>query len=80
MESLIWKLSKQINFGLKSTLSKTLILQKNNYGNLDIRLSGSGKSTLAKNIIKKSKKVRFVHVDGDSIRGIYEKKFYKNYT
>tara|TARA_B100000242_G_C42998286_1_gene463697 strand:- start:552 stop:1034 length:483 start_codon:yes stop_codon:yes gene_type:complete len=37
-------------------------------------LSGSGKSTLAKNIIKKSKKVRFVHVDGDSIRGIYEKK------
>ena len=37
-------------------------------------LSGSGKSTLAKNIIKKSKKIRFIHVDGDSIREIYEKK------
>ena len=35
-KSLIWKLSKQINFGLKSTLSKTLILIIiNNYGNLD---------------------------------------------
>lgn len=37
-------------------------------------LSGSGKSTLAKNIIKKSKKIKFVHIDGDSIRAIYEKK------
>ena len=37
-------------------------------------LSGSGKTSLAIKIIKKSKKNKFLHIDGDSIRNIYEKK------
>ena len=37
-------------------------------------LSGSGKTSLALKIIKKSKKKKFIHIDGDSIRNIYEKK------
>lgn len=36
-------------------------------------MSGSGKTTLAKMILKKSKK-KIIHIDGDSIRKIYEKK------
>ena len=41
-----------------------------------IGLSGSGKTTLA-NILKKKltkKKYRFIHVDGDAVRKIYDKK------
>ena len=37
-------------------------------------LSGSGKTSLAIKIIKKSKKNKFLHIDGDYIRNIYEKK------
>ncbi len=37
-------------------------------------LSGSGKTTLAKMIMKKVKKRKVVHIDGDAIRNIYEKK------
>ena len=37
-------------------------------------LSGSGKTSLAIKIINKSKKNKFLHIDGDSIRNIYEKK------
>ena len=73
MELLIWKLSKQINFGLKLTLSKTLILREKNYSNLDVGLSGSGKSTLARNIINKAKKINIIHIDGDLIRNIYDR-------
>jgi adenylylsulfate kinase len=37
-------------------------------------LSGSGKTTLAKIINKKLQNKKFIHIDGDSIRKIYEKK------
>ncbi len=37
-------------------------------------LSGSGKSTLARNIINKAKKINIIHIDGDLIRNIYDKK------
>ena len=37
-------------------------------------LSGSGKSTLARNIINNTKKINIIHIDGDSIRNIYDKK------
>jgi adenylylsulfate kinase-like enzyme len=37
-------------------------------------LSGSGKTTLAKIINNKLKIKKFLHIDGDSIRKIYEKK------
>ena len=38
-------------------------------------LSGSGKSTLAREILNNTKgKHRFVHIDGDAIRKIYNKK------
>ena len=40
-------------------------------------MSGSGKTTLAKMILNKTKK-KIIHIDGDSIREIYEKKL--NYT
>ena len=36
-------------------------------------LSGSGKTTLAKLILKNSKK-KLVHIDGDAVRKIYEKR------
>tara|TARA_B100001029_G_scaffold25739_1_gene18167 strand:- start:39 stop:521 length:483 start_codon:yes stop_codon:yes gene_type:complete len=36
-------------------------------------LSGSGKTTLAKLILKKYKK-KLIHIDGDAIRNIYDKK------
>ena len=37
-------------------------------------LSGSGKSTLARNIINKTTKKNIIHIDGDLIRKIYDKK------
>jgi adenylylsulfate kinase-like enzyme len=37
-------------------------------------LSGSGKTTLAKLINKNLKKEKFLHIDGDLVRKIYEKK------
>ena len=66
---------KQINFGLKLTLSKTLIFcEKRIMVIWILGLSGSGKSTLARNIINKAKKINIIHIDGDLIRNICDKK------
>ncbi len=37
-----------------------------------VGLAGSGKTTLAKGIIKKYKKNKIVHIDGDKFRGLFD--------